>query len=479
MIFDYFLIGIFTSYLIIESIRKIDKSESINSYAIGNKTFSTLALTSTITATWVSGSGFVLDLEEFHRDGFKYFLVSCGMCLNLIIMAYFLVPKMKSFLGKTSVALIIGNEYGELARNITAILGALTSCGGIAIQFKIMGNVIYYLIWGTEEPTNLNLYFSITIGAIITTFYTYSGGIRSVVRTDIVQSICFSIALIIAAAIFDTKINITTAYNYISTETMEKFKPSSLLKLTSSELLDQFLLLGYFLIPGLKPQVVQRISMGKDINQVKTSYFWSGIALLVVLFLSCWISFLIFVSNPEISGKDLLPFLINSYQIPGTKAIIIIGIIAMCMSTADSNLNISAVLLANDLWLSKQLNPIQKIFTARYITLFIGLVSLVFAFKENSLFKIILLSASLYLPIISVPLLGLIFKWKTTNRVCVGTMILCLLFVIIFKFIFPIQLDVNFIGMVLNGILLIIGHYVVEKWELLKCFGIKSKLKRK
>ena len=70
---------------------------------------------------------------------------------------------------------------------------------------------------------------------------------------------------------------------------MEKFKPSSLLKLTSSELLDQFLLLGYFLIPGLKPQVVQRISMGKDINQVKTSYFWSGIALLVVLFLSCWI----------------------------------------------------------------------------------------------------------------------------------------------------------------------------------------------
>lgn len=478
MIVDYFFVGIFGLYLILESIRKFDKNESINSYAIGNKTFSTFALASTITATWVSGSGFVLDLEEFHRDGFKYLFVSCGMCLNLIITAYYLVPRMKDFLGKTSVASIIGNEYGEVVRNITAILGTLTSCGGIAIQFKIMGNVIYYLIWGVEEPTGLNLYFSITIGALITTFYTYSGGIRSVVRTDIVQTICFSVALIIAAAVFDTKINITNAYSHISTEAIKKFTPASLLNLTGSELLDQFLLLGYFLIPGLKPQVIQRVSMGKDIYQIQKSYFFGGIALFIVLFLSCWISFLIFISNPEVTGKDLLPFLINNYQIPGTKAILIIGIIAMCMSTADSNLNISAVLLANDLWLSKKFSATQKIFKARTFTLSIGFCSLLLAFKETSLLKLILLSASFYLPIISSPLLGLIFKLKTTNRVCLGTMIICLSFVIIFKFIFPIDIDVNFIGMVLNAILLITGHYVVEKWELLKCFGIRSKLNK-
>lgn len=477
MIVDYILIGIFGLYLIIESIKKFDKNESINSYAIGNKTFSTFALSSTIIATWVSGSGFVLDLEEFHREGFKYLLVSCGMCLNLIITAYYLVPRMKDFLGKTSVASIVGNEYGEIARNLTAILGMLTSCGGIAIQFKIMGNVIYYLIWGVEEPTGLKLYFSITIGAIITTFYTCSGGIRSVVRTDIIQTICFSVALIIAATIFDTKINISNAYSYISDEAIKRFTPSSLLTLTNNELLDQFLLLGYFLIPGLKPQVIQRISMGKNIDQVKKSYFIGGIILFIVLFLSCWISFLMFISSPEITGKDLLPFLINSYQIPGTKAILIIGIIAMCMSTADSNLNIGAVLLANDLWLFKKYSSIQKIFCARYITLLIGLCSTLLAFKETSLLKLILLSASFYLPIISPPLLGLIFKLKTTNRVCVGTMIICLLFVIISKFIFSI--DINFIGMTLNAILLIVGHYVIEKWELLKCFGITSKLERK
>jgi hypothetical protein len=56
-------------------------------------------------------------------------------------------------------------------------------------------------------------------------------------------------------------------------------------------------------------------------------------------------------------------------------------------------------------------------------------------------------------------------------------MIICLLFVIISKLIFSI--DVNFIGMTLNAILLIVGHYVIEKWELLKCFGITSQLEVK
>lgn len=476
-VLDYIIFGTFISYLVKEAFTKFNKTESINSYAIGNRTFSTFALASTITATWVSGSGFVLDLKEFHEDGFKYFLVSCGMCLNLIIMARYLVPRMQNFLGKTSVASIIGNEYGEIARNITAILGTLTSCGGIAIQFKIMGNVIYYLIWGIEKTTDLNLYCSILIGGIITTAYTCSGGIRSVVRTDIIQAMCFTIALIIATTIFNTKINILNTYNHISEASLQKFYPNSILSLTGRELLDQILLLGYFFIPGLKPQVIQRVSMGKNLEQVQKSYFWSGIALFFVLFFSCWLSYLMLITNPQISGEDLLPFLINSYEIPGTKAIVVIGVIAMCMSTADSNLNISSVLLANDTYLSRRLNPIDKILKARYITILIGTASIFLALKKTDLLELILLSASFYLPIISTPLLGLIFKWKTSPRVCVSVMITCLLFVIIFKFIFVIDIDVNVIGMILNAILLIIGHYIVEKWELLRCFGIRSKLK--
>lgn len=471
-VLDYIIFGTFIIYLVREAIIKFDKTESINSYAIGNRLFSTFALGATITATWISGSGFVLDLAEFHKDGMKYFLASIGMCLNLTIMAIWLVPHMESFLGKTSVSAIMAEHYGVIIQNITTFLGVVTTCGGIAVQFKIMGNVIYYIFpW-------LNSYICTIIGGILTTAYTYSGGIRSVVRTDIVQAICFTLSLIIAIATFNTTISMSDVMNNMSETALDKFTFKGLLTLTSSEILDLILLTGYFLVPGLKPQVIQRVSMGKNLEQVKKSYFYSSICLFIILCLSCYLSYLIFLVDQKVTTDDILHFLINMYNIPGTKAILVIGVMAMCMSTADSNLNICSVLLANDSFFSKKLNPIQKIFWARNFTLVLGAASILWAFWKTTLFKFILFSASFYLPIISVPLLGVVLKWKTSSRVCLSVIIICSCFVAIFKITYP-DIDINFIGMILNAILLITGHYIVEKWELLKCFGIRSQLKGK
>lgn len=471
-VLDYIIFGTFIIYLVKEAFSKFNKTESINSYAIGNRLFSTFALGATITATWISGSGFALDLEEFYKDGMKYFLASIGMCLNLTIMSIWLVPKMETFLGKTSVSSIMAEHYGVIIQNITTFLGVITTCGGIAIQFKIMGNVIYYVLpW-------LNLYICTIIGGILTTGYTYSGGIRSVVRTDIIQAICFTISLIIAIATFHTNISMSNLMNNIPETTLDKFTFKGLLSLTGSEKLDLILLIGYFIVPGLKPQVIQRVSMGKNLEQVKKSYFYSSICLFIILCLSCYLSYLIFLVDQKVKSDDILHFLINMYNIPGTKAILVIGVMAMCMSTADSNLNICAVLLANDSFFSKKLDDIQKIFWARNFTLGLGVVSIIWAFWKTTLFEFILFSASFYLPIISVPLLGIVFKLITSSRVCLSVMIICFCFVAIFRVMYP-NSNPNFIGMILNAILLITGHYIVEKWELLRCFGIRSKLKGK
>ena len=236
MTVDYIFIGLFTLYLLFECSRKFNRTESINSYAIGNKTFSTFALTATISATWISGSGFILDLQEYHTDGLKYALISLGMCFNLTLISL-LSSRMGEFLGKTSVASIMGTQYGEIVRNITSILGCVTSCGAIAIQFKIMGNVIQYLLpielfkKYLDLDTDLHLYICITIGGAITTAYTWSGGIRSVVRTDIIQAICFSVALLIAIVAFDTQNFFNHSYEKLSSEALERFNFVKLMNL--------------------------------------------------------------------------------------------------------------------------------------------------------------------------------------------------------------------------------------------------------
>ena len=62
---DHYLLLIFFTYLMFASMQAFSSTRSLNYYAIGNRTFSVFALSSTIIATWISGSGLVLDLTEF------------------------------------------------------------------------------------------------------------------------------------------------------------------------------------------------------------------------------------------------------------------------------------------------------------------------------------------------------------------------------------------------------------------------------
>ena len=99
---DYFIFGGFFVLLFYRTVSDFGSIKSINSYSIGRRSFTTFALGATITATWVSGSGFLLDLEEFQKDGLLYLLPSLCMILCLVVIAVAVVPRMERFLGKTS-----------------------------------------------------------------------------------------------------------------------------------------------------------------------------------------------------------------------------------------------------------------------------------------------------------------------------------------------------------------------------------------
>lgn len=405
---DVFIVLLFFIYLIVEGFLSGRKVSSINSFSLGLRAFSTTALTTTITATWVSGSGFVLDLNQFYSEGITYFIASLGMCATLSIIALWIVPKMKRFLGKTSVASIMGEEYGQTIRFITAILGVIKMGGGIYVQFKIMGTVIHYIF-----PI-ISYFWCVLFSCALVTFYTWWGGVNSVVQTDKIQAICFFLSLVIGIVILNTTIKLQPYTDSIISNS--RFTLGHLLTLTPTQWLDMVLLTLYFLIPGMSPTTVQRISMGITIKHVQKAYLYSSAGLVIVLILSCGLSWLVYQVNPLVTPGEVLPTLLDIFTMRGTKAILIIGIISMAMSTADSNLNIAAVLLANDTYKSNKLNKLEKLNLARYATILIGFSSLIFAFQKGSLLSIILFSASFYIPIVTIPLLAIIFNYKTTER---------------------------------------------------------------
>ena len=145
------------------------------------------------------------------------------------------------------------------------------------------------------------------------------------------------------------------------------------------------------------------------------------------------------------------------------------------MSTADSFLNISAVLIANDTYAYKQ-SSVKKLSIARKWSFIIGISAIILTFFKNDLLSLLLFANSFYIPIVTVPLLTLIFNFKLTERCVIFSMATSFIFVCVCHFIIHVSFEPIMPAMLLNAVVLFTSHYIIEKWELLSSFGITSNL---
>lgn len=467
---DIIFYSAFVSVLIYSIIESAKFIENINIFAVGRRNFSTFSLTMTIVATWVSGSGFFINLTQFYKSGLFYLIPAIFMCFSLLFVSLFIAKRMKPYLGFSSVAAIMGHSYGHKIRVITAIAGAVGVMGLIAVQFKIFASLGSY-IWG-EYNINPSWYV-IFFGSIIT-LYSSFGGVQSVVKTDIIQAVCFFISIIIAIVVLYLKVD-SIPQEILSKVDVSKFHIKSIFQSESDKIWNFILLCVYFLIPGMNPASIQRLTMGFHVDQLRSSWFISFLLLLIVKLTCAYIVYLLYLTNPNLQESQLFPTLINSFEIDGVKAILIIGIISMAMSTADSFLNISAVLIANDTYAYKQ-SSVKKLSIARKWSFIIGISAIILTFFKNDLLSLLLFANSFYIPIVTVPLLALIFNFKLTERCVIFSMATSFIFVCVCHFIIHVSFEPIMPAMLLNAVVLFTSHYIIEKWELLSRFGITSNL---
>ncbi|MBM3467677.1 MAG: sodium:solute symporter family protein [Alphaproteobacteria bacterium] len=465
------IIVFFLLFIICEGFFGFKKIENINVFAVGRRSFSTLSLWGTITATWISGSMFFINLQRVYFDGLKYYLPSFGMIISLIFVAFFISPRVKRFLGKTSVAEVMRQEYGEHVGSLTALAGFIGISGIIAIQFKVFGQIGILFFASNDQD-----YFAsaVIIISTIIILYTAAGGIQSVVKTDIIQLICFMIALPLVGISFYIAFQNST----VDITSVEKFNIKKFILAKDFEWLPMIYLALYFTLPSLSASDFQRLTMGLSTKQSKNAYLLTATALFFIKIILVSFPIALYAINSNLPKNDLLAYIMNHLTfIPFFKVILALGIIAMAMSTADSYLNIGAVLIANDFYFFKNTSDERKLTNARICTFILGATAITLAILKEDLLSIVLFSNSFYMPIVTPILLALLFNFKTTQRCTLFTMLVSFLGIVIYKTV--IDLDYNIIppAMLLNIIVLFSTHYIVEKWELLKCFGIRSKLK--
>ncbi len=425
---------------------------SLRDYAIGRKDFSTSTLAATIMVSWI-GSWYVLEIVKYtYTNGLYAIIVMSGTAICLFFVGL-LAGRMREFLNNLSVAEAMGDLYGKTVQIVTAISGVLSIVVSVAIEFKVISKVIN-LIFATEG-------FWVPIGAFaVVIIYSVVGGIRAITFTDIVQFFTFGAFMpILALAIWNQLKDPNQVIVLLNTH--PRFDWSQVIG-WHSKFINTLIMFLWFVIPAIDPVIFQRIGMARDIKQVKRAFTYASLLTLVVCLFLAWISILLLAKNAYLEPSKLFEYIIQNYTSVGLRSLIGIGVLALAMSTADSYLNASAVLLTNDIVKPLGIRFNNEVRLAKIFCVFSGIVALWVAIKFKGVLSLLEFANRLYMPVVTVPLLMAIFGFRSTPRAVLIGMGMGVGTVISWSLIFKGSVSI-LPGIVANLVGLLGSHYLLKQ----------------
>lgn len=370
------LIGLYTS-------RNI---KDIAEYAIFNKLCGSGILAITILATYITGSKGIGYAGYVFEDGLLPILptIFCGVIFCFLFIIFFILPYIKYFDGCLTAAEIMGQIYGTKARFTIGILGCFYNITLVTLQIIWLGNI--------GELLGVPKLLSVLTGGTFLVIYSSTGGIKSVTFTDIIQFIAITIMIpMITYVVLDQ----VGGLKYLIIKI-----PNQHLNIFNHPLSKDYLIYcSWYLFPAfpLSFPFIQRMLMARNYKQLKNSYYTSMFFLIIFFSLLTIIGLSAIVLresgdiNMPTRGSQLINYLINNYFSTGARGILIVGLIAAVMSTADSFLNSAGLLLVHDVvkpFYDKKTIDINELKLARYTTFALGLIAVFLALTNNVLPRI-------------------------------------------------------------------------------------------
>jgi Na+/proline symporter len=338
-------IGIFVVSLMVTlfvGLRHGSSVKTLKDYALGGKNFSTSTLVATIVATWITGSFLTWRIGDIYSNGlYAVILYMCDIG-TLALIGWIFAMRMGPFLQNTSIAEAMGDIYGKPVRIITALFGLLVTIGLGGLQFKT-GEKIFSTLLGWNSVRTQTF-----IGFVIICYSAF-GGIRAVTFTDIFQFITFGTLIpILALIIWNDMRDFNAVLNMF--QEVPDFNIRVFLTSASTEKRwGFFTLIPLYLIPAFSPPIFQRAAMAKNVHQVRQAFLYSALIYFFLFLFIVWIAILIRTENSSLDPSYVFQYIVERYTSVGIAGLLLAGLMAMIMSTADSNLNAAAVIFANDI----------------------------------------------------------------------------------------------------------------------------------
>lgn len=453
---DYSIVVVYLIAVAIIGIYISGKQTSVKDYFLGSNTIPWWAACFSVVATETSTLTFISIPGLAYISNMNFLQLAAGFFIGRIIVAFVFIPRY--YAGKMETAYqFLGNRFGTPMRKYASVTF-------IVLRIFADGVRLFTTAIPIKFITGLGYFECILIVGSITVVYSYIGGIKAVIWTDVIQMFIYFIGAFASMIVIFNLLPNGWSDVVAFAEPGNKFQSFNF---TMPGSFTEMFTGGYGLIGGLiggaflamashgtDQLIVQRLLTCKDKKSSQKAVIFSGVIVFVQFTIFLIIGLMLFALYKGVDYKSMLVdghnltksdeifpmFIVQNLPI-GLAGLVVAGLLSASMSTLSSTFNSLASTTMFDLLQGRKFikNEADELKYSRLATIFWAFVimgtGLLFQSETNPAVDFALKIQSLiYGGLLGVFLLGIIYKKATLKDAMISysfaIVILALLFIL-------------------------------------------------
>lgn len=396
-------------------------------FFIGKRQSSWYMVSIGMIGTTISGVTFVSVPGWAKTSDMTYMQMVFGYFVGYIVIVYLLLPIYYK-LGVTTVYQYIQTRLGTYAYKTSASLFVVARLISSAAPFYLVAMILQVLVF-----SRFGVPFWLTVAGMIMLVwaYTYRSGLKTIIYTDVLQTICFILAIILIFYTISSKMGLSVASTTQYLWHSEHFRIFVFDDWGSTQNFFKQFFSGVFItivMSGLDHNIMQKNLSCRNLGDAQKNMLVYGFSFIPINFilLCLGVVMLAFASQYGISlpnkTDQILPLIATEYLGFTTMIVFTVGIIAAALSSIDSALAAITTSVCIDLMDVKQ-KTIKQAKKIRLIThllvniAFIIVLVCINFFNSSSILHVVLKSASYtYGPLLGLFAFGIFTSWKIKDK---------------------------------------------------------------
>ena len=438
MLVLFILVAYFAMLMLISRFVSRNDGDSNDSFFMAGRNASWWMVSIGMIGASVSGVSFLSVPGMVRGIGFQYLQTAFGFILGYILIAKVLLPvyyRLKS----PSIYEFLNERFGKCAYKTGAWFFLLSKLLGTAAKVYVIVLVLHVL-----ALASLGIPFwanAVLIVAMIW-MYTWRGGLKTIVWTDMLQTVFMVLALVMLIFSFVNKLGLDFGglVTLVADSPWSKFVEFNDWS-DKQHFVKQFFS-GAFIalvMTGLDQDMIQKNRAIRTLKESQKNMYWYGTAFVPLNFLFLLLGLLMLqfatANGIELPAKsdDFLPFFVSGgYFDVFVSACFVVGVVAATFSSADSSLTSLTTSFCVDIAGKKDDVRYRKRVHIAFCAILIAVIYLIREMNNSSLIDLIYMMVSYtYGPLLGLFAFGLFTRRRTNDRavpfIAITSPILCFL----------------------------------------------------